>query len=61
MLALFLGNHLVVLPRFDALRTLECLAQLSRRCGDPGADDDAAHLASGGGGAYAIAIYQPCA
>ena len=27
MLALFLGNHLVVLPRFDALRTLECLAQ----------------------------------
>jgi bile acid-coenzyme A ligase len=26
MLALFLGNHLVVLPRFDALRTLECLA-----------------------------------
>jgi bile acid-coenzyme A ligase len=27
MLALFLGNHLVVLPRFDALCTLECLAQ----------------------------------
>src|SRR5439155_11799890 len=27
MLALFLGNHLVVLPRFDALHTLECLAQ----------------------------------
>jgi len=27
MLALFLGNHLVVLLRFDALRTLECLAQ----------------------------------
>jgi bile acid-coenzyme A ligase len=26
MLALFLGNHLVVLPRFDALHTLECLA-----------------------------------
>jgi bile acid-coenzyme A ligase len=25
MLALFRGNHVVVLPRFDALRTLECI------------------------------------
>jgi bile acid-coenzyme A ligase len=25
MAALFLGNHIVVLPRFDALRTLECI------------------------------------
>jgi len=27
MHALFLGNHLVILPRFEALRTLECIAR----------------------------------